>query len=64
MSGWEILWRTYNHLNDYDFRKEKGLDYVSMDVPNNPEEFADYILKYPEVAQTFVFEAKTYMEEF
>lgn len=64
MSGWEILWKTYHKLDDYDFRKENGLDYISMDVPDNPEEFADYILKYPEVAQTFVFESKTFAEEF
>lgn len=64
MSGWEILWRTYHHLDDYDFRKEKGIDYISMDVLDNPEEFADHILKYPEVTQTFAFETKTYMEEF
>ena len=64
MSGFELLEMTYHHLDDCDFRKEKGIDYISLDVPNNPEEFADHILKYPEIAQTFVFESKTYMEEF
>jgi hypothetical protein len=63
MSGWEILWRTWRELDNSDTRKKSGI-YVSMDVPDNPEEFADHILKYPEVAQTFVFETKTYMEEF
>ena len=64
MSGWEILWRTWRELDNSDIRKKYGIDYISMDVPDNPEEFADHILKYPEVAQTFVFETKTYMEEF
>ena len=64
MSGWEILWRTWRELDNSDTRKKYGIDYISMDVPDNPEEFADHILKYPEVAQTFVFETKTYMEEF
>ena len=64
MSSWEILSQTYHHLDDYDFRKERGLKCFSMDLPNNPEEFADNILKYPEIAQTFVFESKAYMEEF
>lgn len=63
MSGWEILWRTWRELDNSNTRKKCGT-YISMDVPDNPEEFADHILKYPEVAQTFVFEAKTYMEEF
>jgi hypothetical protein len=35
-----------------------------MDLPDNPEEFADNILKYPEIARTFAFESKTFTEEF
>ena len=64
MSGYEILWGTWRELNDYDIIKKYGIDYISMDVPDSPEEFADYILKYPEVAQAFVFESRTFAEEF
>lgn len=64
MSGFEILWKTYHHLDDYDFRKEKGIDYIPMGTLDIPGEFADYILKYPEIRQTFVSEVKSYNFEF
>ena len=50
MDGSEILWKTFHHLDDYDFRKEKGIDCISYHITDRPEEFADYILKYPEIA--------------
>lgn len=64
MDGSGILWKTFHHLDDYDFRKEKGIDYVSYHITDKPEEFADYILKFPEIAQTFVSEVKSYNFEF
>ena len=64
MSGWEIFQNTYLHLDDYNFRKDKGLDYIHMDIVDKPEEFADYIIKYPEIGQTFVSEVKSYNFEF
>ena len=64
MSGWEIFQKTYIHLGDYDFRKDKGLDYIHMDIVDKPEKFADYIIKYPEIGQTFVSEVKSYNFEF
>ena len=64
MSGWEIMWRTYHQLDDYDFRKRYNLDYVSFDICDDPEKFADEILKYPEVAREFVLEKKMYETSF
>ena len=64
MEGWDIFEKTYNHLDDYNFRKEKGIDYISHHITDRPEEFADYILKYPEIRQTFVSEVKSYNFEF
>ena len=64
MSGWEIFQKTYLHLDDYNFRKDKGLDYIYMDIADKPEEFATYIIKYPEIGQTFVSEVKSYNFEF
>ena len=64
MSGWEIFQNTYLHLDDYNFRKDKGLDYIYMDIADKPEEFATYIIKYPEIGQTFVSEVKSYNFEF
>ena len=60
MSGWEIMWRTYHQLDDYDFREKNGIEYIKMDVVDDLNEFADYILKYPEVANEYVFEVKSY----
>ena len=64
MSGWEIMWRTYHQLGDYDFRKRYNMDYVSFDICDDPEKFADEILKYPEVAREFVLEKKMYETSF
>lgn len=64
MSGWEIMWRTYHQLDDYDFRKKYNLDYTKMDICDNIGEFADEILKYPEVSKAFVLEKKMYEMEF
>ena len=54
---------TWRELDNSDTRK-KCETYISMDVPDDSEQFADHILKYPEVAQAFVFESKTFAEEF
>ena len=63
MSGWEILWRTYHKLDDYDFRKEKGIEYIPMSIVDNPKEFAEEIIKYPETREEFVKEVKMYNAE-
>lgn len=61
ISGWEILWDTYKILDDYDFKKEHGIEYEDIkDVDDEPEKFADFIIKYPVLSKAFVFEAKSY----
>ena len=64
MSAWEIMWYTYHVLNDYDFRKRYNLDYVSFDICDDPEKFADEILKYPETRRAFVEERKMYLASY
>ena len=64
MSGWEIMWRTYHQLDDYDFREKYNLDYTKMDICDNIGEFADEILKYPETTKEFVLEKKMYEMEY
>ena len=61
MYGWEILWHTYHTLDNYEFKKEHNIEYEDIHgIEDNPEKFADNILKYPEVANAFVFEVSTY----
>jgi len=64
MSGFELMWRTYRQLDDYDFRKQYNLDYINMDICDNIGEFADEILKYPEVTREFILEKKMYEMEY
>lgn len=64
MSGWEIMWRTYHQLDNYDFRKKYNLNYVKMDICDNIGDFADEILKYPETTREFVLEKKMYEMEY
>ena len=60
-SGWEILWRTYNALRHAE-EEANGGHYVAglMDVPENPEEFAKRICKFPSVHEVFLSEEYTF----
>ena len=64
MSGWEILWRTYHTLTDYKFLEEKGIEYIPMEIVDNIDEFAEYIVKYPETRKAFAMEANMFATTF
>ena len=51
-----ILLYTYRQLDDYDFRKEKGLDYLPYGTANDVDKFAEEIAKYPETRKVFAME--------
>ena len=62
--------KEYNYKIIDDTISEKDLqeflrkNYIHMDIVDKPEKFADYIIKYPEIGQTFVSEVKSYNFEF
>ena len=64
MKGWEILLYTWHQLDDYDFRKEKGLDYIPYDTPEDVDKFAEEIAKYPETRKVFAMEANMFTATF
>lgn len=56
LDGSELFFETYHHLNDYDFRKEHNIEKPLWDVYKNAEDFAEQIVKYPEILEEFLME--------
>lgn len=65
MKGWELLWITYSKLHDYDFREQKKLEYEDiMNIEDDPERFAEMILRFPELTERFLLEEWLYNQKF
>jgi hypothetical protein len=56
LDGYELLWATYRHLNDYDFRQENNIEEVFWDIYKDTKAFAEQIAKYPEILNEFLME--------
>ena len=54
--GFELLLRTYHHLDDYDFRKKNNIEDLFWDIYKDPKAFAEQIVKYPEILDEFLME--------
>lgn len=65
MSPWELMWITYSKLDSHEFRKEKGLTYDDiMDIDEDPERFAEMILRFPELYECFSLEQWLYNQKY
>ena len=56
LDGGELFFRTYHHLNDYDFREKHNIKESFWDIYKNAEDFAEQIVKYPEILNEFLME--------
>lgn len=56
LDGGELFFETYHHLIDYDFCKEHNIEKPLWDVYKNAEDFAEQIVKYPEILNEFLME--------
>lgn len=56
LDGGELFFETYHHLIDYDFRKEHNIEKTPWDAYKNAEDFAEQIVKYPEILNEFFME--------
>ena len=56
LDGGELFFETYHHLIDYDFCKEHNIEKIPWDVYKNAEDFAEQIVKYPEILNEFLME--------
>lgn len=56
LDGNELFFETYYHLNDYDFREEHNIEESLWDIYKNAEDFAEQIVKYPEILNEFLME--------
>lgn len=61
-SGWEILWKTYCKMYDIRYEDNTKCAFDAMDVCEEPEKMADFILKYPTVYQAFCTEESMFEE--
>lgn len=65
MSPWALLWITYSSINNYKFRDEKGLEYEDVwGIDEDPERFAEMILRFPEIAERFALEEWLYNQKY
>lgn len=63
MRGYEILWKTYYALDGYDNREKHGHTYDDVNhIDRRVEDFAKYILEFPDVHKTFLMEEELYKE--
>ena len=55
MSGFELLWWVFKIFDDCDFRKKNGFEerISTLDISNDPKQFADYISRAPEMRNAF-----------
>lgn len=64
MSGFEILWQTYKLFDDYRFREKNHIEGFAMDDSDNPDKYAEHIVKYPELRKVFCQEMFGYNQKY
>ena len=65
MEGYEVLEYTHALLTNYKFYEKHGLEYKDvMDVSDNPELFAGFIVNYPELLRVFKLEEAEYNQTY
>ena len=54
---------TYQKMFDYNFWKNKNIFYIPISIVDNPKQFAQAIIKFPEIKEEFVREVKMFVAE-
>ena len=63
MRGYELLWKTYYSLDDYKARERHGHTYEDVNnIDRRVEDFAKYILEFPDVHKIFLMEEELFKE--